>query len=344
MATTIRDVALKAKVSVGTVSNVLNGNSVVRDETRRRVLEAIDTLGFYPSAAARSLSSQRNNTIGLVRTELRPQNNHIEPDPFVTNLIEGISAAAVDTGTGLTFWTIPVGDKELDLYQRLVKGKQVDGLIIFGLRKNDPRIRYLNQEEFPFVIFGHSGDDAKHHNWIDVDGTYGMELIINHLAELGHRQIGYITPPSEQYLTQQRWIGFENGMSTHQLMINSDHIFEGDFTEQSGQLGTHYLLDCPQPPTAIICANDRMAFGAIRAIQSRGLRVGKDISVTGFDDISLARYSQPSLTTVHQPIHKIAMELFDLLQVVIADETTDKASGKMIKPTLSIRESSGPRS
>jgi len=338
--TTIRDVANYANVSVGTVSNVLNGNSVVKEETRKRVLEAIEILSYYPTAAARSLSSQRTNTIGLVRTELRMQNNHIEPDPFITHLIEGISAAAVATETGLTFWTIPIGTKELDLYEKLARGRQVDGLILFALRKNDPRITFLKSVDFPFVVFGHDGDELDL-NWIDVDGAYGLELAVNHLAELGHKRIGYLSPLSEQYLAQQRWIGFEKSMRQHHLTISSDLIYEGDFTEQSGQLGTHYLLDQPQVPTAIICANDRMAFGSIRAIQARGLTVGRDVSVIGFDDITLARYSQPSLTTIHQPVREIAMKLFDLLQVVIAQKPTEGLTGQMIRPELKIRESTG---
>jgi LacI family transcriptional regulator len=318
----------------------LNGSSVVRDETRTRVLAAIEALSYYPSAAARSLSTQRTNTIGLVRTELRPQSHHIEPDPFVLDLIEGVSFAAVDSGVGLTFWTIPVGRREIELYRKLVKGRQVDGLILFAVRKNDPRIRYLNEVDFPFVVFGHDGDEAKL-NWIDVDGTYGVELAVNHLAELGHENIGYLAPPREQYLAEQRWIGFERGMRANQLHINRELLFEGDFTEQSGQLGAHYLLDQSNPPTAIVCANDRMAFGTIRAIQARGLQVGKDISVVGFDDITLARYSQPPLTTVHQPVREVAVKLFDLLQRVISGDPTNELSGQLIKPTLSIRESTG---
>ena len=171
---TIRDVAKHAGVSVGTVSNVLNGNSVVRAETRDRVLEAIETLNFHPTAAARSLSTQRTNTIGMVRTELRPSASHIVSDPFVLDLIGGISTAAIDGSIGLTFWTIPIGPKEMALYKRLVLGRQVDGLILFAVRRDDPRITYLQQADFPFVVFGHNGgrDDT---NWIDVDGAGGIE-------------------------------------------------------------------------------------------------------------------------------------------------------------------------
>ncbi len=340
--TTIRDVARYAKVSVGTVSNVLNGSSLVRDETRQRVLAAIDALSFHPRAAARSLPTKRTNTIGMVRTELRPRNSKIEPDPFVLDLIDGITSAAIESGIGLTFWTIPVGVKEMALYKRLVASRQVDGLILFAVRENDPRIDYLTQKEFPFVLFGRNESGQALH-WIDVDGTYGVEVAVRHLAELGHSRIGYISPPSEQYLAQHRWQGFVNGMQAYGLAIDPDLVFEGDFTEHAGQLGAHYLLDHPQPPTAIVCNNDRMAFGAMRAIQARALTVGRDVSVVGFDDIPLARYSHPPLTTLSQPIHEIGQMLFALLQAVLNGEPTGDLSGKLIKPTLCVRQSTaGP--
>ena len=339
--TTIRDVARHAGVSVGTVSNVLNDNSVVREETRLRVLDAIDTLQYHPSAAARSLSTQHTNTIGMVRTELRPEKQRIETDPFILDLIDGISAAAIETSTGLTFWTIPVGDHEMTLYERLVKGRQVDGLILFAVRQNDPRIAYLKETRFPFVVFGHDGLDEST-NWIDVDGTYGIELAVDHLIGLGHEEIGYIAPPAEQYLSDQRWKGFVSGMKKGELTFNSDLIVEGDYTEQSGERGAQALLDQHAPPTAIICNNDRMAFGAMRAIQARGLEVGRDISVVGFDDITLTRYSHPPLTTVHQPIRVIGQMLFTMLQSIVTGDSSAIVSGTLIKPELKIRQSTGP--
>jgi LacI family transcriptional regulator len=336
---TIRDVAQYARVSVGTVSNVLNGSPLVREETRARVLSAMKVLNYHPKAAARTLSTQRTNTIGMVRTELRPGNPLTETDPFILDLIDGISNAAVESGTGLTFWTIPVGDGELELYRRVVLGRQVDGLILFALRQNDPRIAFLRETDFPFVVFGHDGLDERVH-WLDVDGTYGIQLAVRHLADLGHQRIGYIAPPSEQYLAKQRWQGFVNGMSECSLTIDENLLYEGDFTERSGERGAAYLLEQPHPPTAIICNNDRMAFGAMRAIQSRGLEVGRDVSVVGFDDITLAAYYHPPLTTIRQPIREIGGLLFELLQAIIAGEPLEE-SGRLIKPTLEIRQSTG---
>ncbi|MCC6803212.1 MAG: LacI family DNA-binding transcriptional regulator [Anaerolineae bacterium] len=335
---TIRDVARYANVSVGTVSNVLNGSPLVKDETRKRVTEAIEALSFHPAAAARSLSTKRTNTIGMVRTELRPYNTKIEFDPVVLDLISGVTTEAIDSGVGLTFWTIPVGAQETALYRRLVSARQVDGLIRFAPREHDPRITYLMERGFPFVVFGRNSSQRDFH-WIDVDGAYGIRLAVDHLFELGHRRIGYVGPPSEQSLAEQRWLGFTQGMSAHGLAIDGELIFEGDFTERSGQLGAHHLLEQPQPPTAILCNNDRMAFGAMREVQSRGKVVGRDVAIIGFDDIPLARYTHPALTTIQQPVQEIGSLLFRLLQAVIEGEPTEEWSGRLIKPTLQVRQS-----
>ncbi len=337
---TIRDVARHARVSVGTVSNVLNGSSLVKDETRQRVLNAIHELDFHPTAAARSLSTQRTNTIGMIRSELRPQSNRIESDPIVLDLIDGITNAAIESSIGLTFWTIPAGQREMELYKRLVNSRQIDGLIVFALRERDPRLTFLHEQSFPFVTFGRL-DPQEGLNWIDLDGAYGIELAVRHLIELGHRRIGYISPPHEQYLAQQRWQGFVSAMQTANLPIDMQLVFEGDFSEKSGQIGTHVFLDHPQPPTAIICNNDRMAFGAMRSIQSRKLLVGQDVSVIGFDDIALARYSHPPLTTLSQPIHDIGRALYSLLIALINREPIDSLGGILFKPELVIRHSTG---
>ncbi|MBK8022551.1 MAG: LacI family DNA-binding transcriptional regulator [Chloroflexi bacterium] len=337
---TIRDVARKAKVSVGTVSNVLNDSPLVKDETRQRVLEAIEALQFHPTAAARTLSTQRTNMIGMIRTELRPVKNRIEPDPMVLDLIEGITSAASETRVGLTSWSVPVGRREMELYKNVVNSRQVDGLILFALRENDPRLEFLHRQAFPFVTFGRL-DPQESDNWVDLDSAEGIELATRHVIELGHRRIGYISPPHEQFLAQQRWQGFVKAMSAADLPIDQALICEGDFSEQSGQIAAHMMLDHSQPPTAIVCNNDRMAFGAMRAVQARGLVVGKDIAVVGFDDIPMARFSHPPLTTIAQPIHDIGQALFNLLVRYINRESIDGLGGTLFKPELVVRQSTG---
>lgn len=337
---TIRDVAEHAGVSVGTVSNVLNGSSLVRDETRQRVLQVIEALNYHPKAAARSLSTQRANTLGMIRTELRPDSSTLESDPFTLELIAEISSAAARDYFGLTFWTVPVGPSEMELYERVVGGRQVDGLILFAPRRNDPRIDYLKAVKFPFVLFGQYEDTEALH-WIDVDGTHGVELAVDHLASLRHTRIAYLSLPVEQQLAQRRWEGFVAGMRKHNLTIDSSLVVEGDFSEVSGYRCTRLLLDRPEPPTAIVCSNDRMAFGAMRAIQEHGLVVGSDVSVVGFDDLTISRHSHPPLTTLYQPIREIGQLLYQLLQALINDQPVEGLSGQLIKPVLRVRESTG---
>ncbi|MBZ0276556.1 MAG: substrate-binding domain-containing protein, partial [Anaerolineae bacterium] len=252
----------------------------------------------------------------------------------------GITSAAINSSIGLTFWAIPAGQREMELYKRLVTSKQVDGLILFALRERDPRVAYLREQDFPFVVFGRF-ESEEGDNWIDMDGAAGIEAAVRHLAELGHQRIAYISPPHEQYLTRLRWQGFIRGMDDMRLLIDPALIYEGDFSEKSGQLGAHYLLDQSNPPTAILCNNDRMAFGAMRAIQARGLIVGKHVSVIGFDDLPLARYSNPPLTTIGQPIHDIGRTLFDLLINLINQEPVNLLGGRLLKPELVVRQSTG---
>ncbi len=335
---TIRDVARTAQVSVGTVSNVLNDSPLVKQETRQRVLEAINVLDFHPDAAARSIITKRTNTIGLVRTEIRPRNDKIESDPFVLDLIEGVTSAAAETGMGLTFWTIPTGPREVALYKRLVGGRVVDGLILFGLREDDPRVPLLLDRQFPFVLFGRWENEPPIH-WIDVDGAHGVGLAVDHLAELGHRRIGYLAPPAEQPLAAYRWQGFADGMARANLTIDPALILEGDYTEASGEAAALHLLSLPEPPTALVCSNDRMAIGAMRAASWRGRVIGRDWSVVGFDDIPGARFNAPPLTTIRQPIHEIGAQLFSLLMAVISHQPTDGLTSRLIKPELRIRES-----
>ncbi len=178
-------------------------------------------------------------------------------------------------------------------------------------------------------------------HWIDVDGKFGVELLVDHLASLGHERIGYLAPPAEQQLAQRRWDGFMAGMHKHGLKVDPALIVEGDFSEVTGYRCTRLLLDRQKPPTAIICSNDRMAFGAMRAVQELGLEVGRSVSIAGFDDINLARHAHPPLTTVYQPVREIGQLLYQLVQALINGEPVNGLSGQLIKPVLRVRESTG---
>lgn len=338
--TTIRDIAHSAGVSIGTVSNYLNDPQLVADETREKIHAAIERLDYHPRAAARSLKSRQTHRIGLVPI-VSPQDNRSEDpgDAAFLELLAGLNTLAAESGYDLLISAAVNRAQELKTYERLIGEAQVDGLILIGIRAQDERLEYLTRKNFPFVAFG-SSDIAADYAYVDVDGAAGIEEAVNYLAGLGHQRIAYITPPEGLMCTRQRWEGYVRGMEANHLSVRSEYVLEGGFNERAGQMNTHLLMDLPQPPTAILTANDICAFGALRALQVRGYQAGKDVSVIGFDDISLSNHWQPSLSTISQPFRKIGFSLMQSLFAILSGEQS--MPHVLLKPTLVIRQSTGP--
>lgn len=338
--TTIREIAKNAEVSIGTVSNYLNDPSLVAEETRQRIEKVIRTLDYHPKAAARSLKSRLTHRIGLVPVVSPEDNRSADPgDNAFLELLAGLNTVAAENGFDILISAATNPAQEIKTYERVVGEAQIDGLVVMGINSQDERLKFLKEKKFPFVAYGQS-DLAMQYPFVDVDGATGIASAIDYLAELGHSRIAYITPSPKLMCTRQRWEGFVRGMAHNNLPINNDYIIEGDFGEVSGIEGAERLLALPQPPTAILTSNDVCAFGAIRSIQSRGLKVGKDVSVIGFDDISLADHWQPALTTISQPFRKIGFSLMQAILSILSGENTNPQI--MVESQLILRESTGP--
>ncbi|NTU74952.1 MAG: LacI family transcriptional regulator [Anaerolineaceae bacterium] len=337
--TTIRDIATAAGVSIGTVSNYLNDPKLVAEDTRLKIATKIKELDYHPSAAARSLKSRQTFRIGLVPIISSEEMHSSEPgDNAFLELLAGLNTIAAENGYDILISGATNNAQELKTYERLIGENQVDGLVIMGIRSQDERLQFLTDKKFPFVAYGRSNIDIEY-PYVDVDGAAGMAMAIQYLVELGHKQIAYITPPEGLMCTYQRWEGFVHGMEENNLPINKDYVIEGGFNQRGGQISTHLLMDLRDPPTAIIAANDVCAFGSMRALQMRGKQVGKDVSVIGFDDISLADHWQPSLTTIAQPFRKIGFSLMQSLFSVISGE--NQLPQSMVEPNLIVRQSTG---
>ncbi len=337
--TTIRDIANAASVSIGTVSNYLNDPQLVAEETRQKIRSKIDLLDYHPRAAARSLKSRRTHRIGLVPIISPEDNRSSDPgDNAFLELLAGINTLAAESGYDVLISAAINDAQEFKTYRRLIGEGQVDGLVLMGIRSQDERLQFLTEKNFPFVAYGRS-DVSLDYPYVDVDGAAGIAMAIHYLTELGHKQIAYITPPEGLMCTRQRWEGYVSGMAESHLPIQQEYVLEGGFNEQAGQISTQRLLDLPKPPTAILTANDICAFGAMRAVQKSRLRVGKDVSVIGFDDISLANHWRPPLTTIATPFRKIGFALMKSLFSVISGE--DVLPQTMVEPRLVIRQSTG---
>lgn len=335
MSATLKEIARRTGKSITTVSRALADYDDVSPETKALVRRVADELGYTPNLLAQRLQKRRSDTIGLILPTFGPRFS----DPFFSEFLAGVGNMAAEHGYDLLVSTQPPGERELAVYRQKVQSRQVDGFVIVRTRRQDARIRYLCEIGFPFVAFGRTECELNF-PFVDVDGIQGMRLIAEHLIGLGHRRIACLAPPPDLLFAEHRLIGLRQALADHGLELPADLVVLGDLTQRSGYEATLRLLAAPQPPTAIVACNDLMALGAMSAIQERGLIVGRDVAVTGFDDIPMAEHSHPPLTTVHQPIYQIGKTVCEMLIRLLGGQELVPHQ-VILAPRLMVRQSCG---
>jgi len=289
---TIADVARAAGVSKGAVSFALNDRPGVAAATRARILAAAAELGWTPSHRARALSSSRALTVGLVVARA-PET--LSADPFFPAFIAGVETTLADRGQALLLQVVPDQESERRSYESLAASGRVDGVFLTDLRVDDPRPALLEALGLATVVIAPAPFDCPS-PVVAIDDRPGIVSAVEHLAALGHRRIAHVAGPVEFVHTRTRRDAWAGAVASAGL----DEIpcVHSDFSPAGGAHATRQLLDSPEPPTAIVYANDLMAIAGMSAAQTRGLHVPDDLSVTGFDDTPLAAHLQPPLTTV----------------------------------------------
>lgn len=292
--TTARQVADLAGVSPTTVSFVLNDvkGSNISVETQARVRAAAESLGYAPSAAARSLVSGKTKTVGLVVCHAE----HLLVDVFIPQLLFGLNQVARERGYRVLIEGIENVHRS-DAYGELVRARHIDGLVLLNPRSDDQGLESLLTSDFPTVSLGKiPGFDTYR---VYTNDRVGMHLVAAHLADLGHTKVGHVTfSPRLFFATEGRLKGMQEGLAEHGVALPESHIEEGNYSAESGYHAANRLLDRHPDLTAIACGNDTVAIGVLLAVQERGLRVPEDVAVAGFDDIPTARWLTPPLTTV----------------------------------------------
>ncbi|HSJ55050.1 MAG TPA: LacI family DNA-binding transcriptional regulator [Anaerolineae bacterium] len=334
--TTLKDLATRLGLSITTVSRALAGYDDVAEATRRRVLQAAAEMGYVPDASARRLQKGRTDTIGFIIPTFGPRFS----DPFFSELLAGIGNEAARHNLDLLVSTrAPDTPEEEQAYRRMIGGHLVDGLLVVRTRTGDRRIAMLAAAGLPFVVFGRSDQDLDF-CYVDEDGYRGFELMAEHLVRQGHRRLAFISAPPDLVFARYRRAGLVDTLERHGLGLPPEYCVAGDLTQRGGFQAMNQLLDLPLPPTAVVACNDLMALGAMGAAQRRGLVVGRDLAVAGFDDIPQAEHSHPSLTTVRQPIYEIGRQICAMLvQLVRGEELAERHV--LLQPELIVRESSG---
>lgn len=335
MAVTLKDIAEHVGRSVTTVSRALAGYDDVSETTREQVKRVAQELGYVPNIVAQQLQKRRTDTIALILPTFGPRFS----DPFFSEFLAGVGNKAAQQGFDLLVSTRSPGDEEKEAYLKSIRSRRVDGFILVRTRRQDARISILQEHNYPFAAFGRvEGDNG--FPLVDENSEAGLKLVVDHLVELGHRRIACISAPPTLMFGYSRLKGFIEGVKANGLFVDGALIVEGDLTQRSGRVVSGELLDMSNPPTAIAACNDLMALGAMSAAQERGLIVGKDISITGFDDIPLAEHSHPPLTTVHQPIYRIGSMVCEMLVNVILGKPLETRR-VILQPSLIVRQSSG---
>jgi LacI family transcriptional regulator len=298
--TSIREVAEQSGVSVSTVSRVFNGYHDVSQATRDRVLATARDLDYAPSAAARTLVTQRSQVVGVVlfTGDEHPDIHH----PFFQGVLVGLKRGIGTLGYDLLlFATEQPGSANgrEHSYLRRARQHRVDGIVLMGVRRDDPEVEKLVRSAIPVigVDLDISGPRTSH---VTSDNVGGARLAVRHLHELGHTQIATIAGPQDTKPGADRLLGYRAELRALGLAADPAHEVEGDFYSDSGGAAMRRLLELRDRPTAVFVASDEMAVGAIRAAQGAGLRIPGDLAVVGFDDIQLAGLVDPPLTTIRQ--------------------------------------------
>ena len=336
MPATIRDIARHVGKSITTVSRALNDYSDVSPKTKVLVRNAAAELGYSPNMLAQRLQKQQSDTLGLVIPTSGPRFS----DPFFSEFLAGVGNTAARLGYDLLVATRPPGDSELTTYLSSMSTHRVDGFIVVRTRRHDARIECLRERGFPFVAFGRV-EGILDFPFVDEDGAAGMAAVVRHLHALGHRRMACISPPEGLMFACHRLDGLRRTWAELGLAPSDLTTVEADLTQRSGYQAARALLKRDPRPTAIISCNDLMAFGSMAAAQECGLQVGRDISITGFDNIPMAEFSHPPLTTIHQPIYQIAERLCEILvhRLRVEDAPIEQV---LLTPTLMVRQSTGP--
>ena len=330
---TIDDVAKAAGVAIKTVSRVLNDEPNVREETRARVLAAVEALHYFPSLSARSLAGRRSYLIGLVYEN--PSAN------YIVDIQHGAMARCRQEKFRLFVHQCSGRDAELirDVIG-LVDQTHVDGLVVPApLSQSVDLIRALDRRKLPFVRISPSNLEHRSPS-VDMDDEGAAREMTEHLIELGHTRIGFITGHPTHHASALRLNGYQAALQAHRIPYEPGYVRQGHFVFESGLSAGRELLALPRPPTAIFASNDDMAAGVLMAAHELGLQVPSQLSVAGYDDTYIARITWPRLTTVHQPSYDMAWSATDLLLQALKNGEGVRTS--RLAHRLIVRESTAP--
>ncbi len=327
----LEDVAKRARVSIATVSRVLNDVGPVKNATRARVLKAIQELKYHPNIYARTLAGGKTRTLGMIVSNLE--------NPFFLDIFRVIESDAHRCGYDVLVANTDYQPRRLVSSVHLMMGRRLAGLAVIVSEMEPSLIQELTESNLP-IVFYDVGTPARNISNIKVNYQKGIQRAVEYLYSLGHRRMAFVGHHTSLEPLLDRKVSFLETMKRYAGEVEFATVADRD-GPAGGQEATRTLLASGFRPTAIICVNDYMALGVLKALREQGLTVPGDVSVTGYDNISLSEYASPALTTVNIPREKIGHLSFEAL---VPPSEGEPILGRefLIDPELVIRESTGP--
>jgi LacI family purine nucleotide synthesis repressor len=326
---TIKDVARLAGVSTTTVSHVINKTRFVAEGTQEKVMAAVKSLNYAPSAVARSLKCNTTRTIGMLVTQ--------STNPFFSEVIDGVESYCYRQGYTLILCnTGGLEEKQRD-YIRMLAEKRVDGILVVCSDLTQELLEMLDShQDIPKVIMDWGPKSSQADKIID-NSEEGGYIATKYLIDHGHRKIACLSGQFSKAACQERILGFRRAMAEINEVPNEDWILEGNFECDTAVLAADKLLAMDEIPTAVFCFNDTMALGLMSRLQQRGIRIPEDMSVIGYDNIEISEYFSPPLTTIHQPKRRVGKNAFEILLERIKNKEHDRRTFEM-HPELVVRD------
>jgi DNA-binding LacI/PurR family transcriptional regulator len=329
----IREVAKRAKVSSATVSRAINRIATVDPQLAKRVWKVVDELGYYPNTQARALVSGRSRIFGLIVSEIT--------NPFFPEIVQVFEDMAVQNGYEILLTSTVHDPKRMEHAIRRMIERRVDGLAVLTFRMEDAVLQNLRFRKLP-LVFIDVGPALPRISNIRIDYHHGIQEAVQHLAALRHERIAFITGPLHLKTALARTAAFEQSMREITLEVAPELIIRGDHTTEGGARALKQLVGLRNRPSAVICSNDMTAIGVIKGAYEVGLKVPQDLSVVGFDDIHLAQFITPPLTTVQMSQSQLAKLAFEALMTEVRRETPAPDGTEFVLTTsLVLRKSTG---
>lgn len=332
--TTIKDVAREAGVSVATVSRVFNHSAVVNEDTRRNVRAVAERLNYWPNGAARSLITNRTQTIGVMLPDLFGE--------FYSEILRGMDMTARKAGLHLLVSSSHADAGELVAGLRATRGR-IDGMIVMA-PDVDARAAIRAVASDRALVLIDPGPGFESCDTVAIANQSGAAAIVGHLTSIGHRRVATITGPVRNEDARQRLEGYRAALRAAGASIPAGYEIPGDFTEPSGYAAGTRLLALDPRPSAVFAANDYMAIGVLGALSDAGVRVPEEIAVVGFDDIAMARYLNPPLTTVHVDAYRLGERAVEMLLAHPGARAGRRARHEVLPTTMVVRGSCGSSS